>query len=122
VARIGFYSWRLSVRISQCSANPRDVARIVAKIWIFKISEFYGYAKSLICLAPRAGFEPATNRLTAGCSTTELPGNSAEAAWAEPYNKRSGFWPAAIPPGVVSTRVVRFRAPKRSGDQYAAIH
>jgi hypothetical protein len=27
-------------------------------------------------LAPRAGFEPATNRLTAGCSTTELPGNN----------------------------------------------
>src|SRR3954465_2089377 len=27
-------------------------------------------------LAPRAGFEPATNRLTAGCSTTELPGNT----------------------------------------------
>ena len=26
-------------------------------------------------LAPRAGFEPATNRLTAGCSTAELPGN-----------------------------------------------
>jgi hypothetical protein len=26
------------------------------------------------CVAPRAGFEPATNRLTAGCSTTELPG------------------------------------------------
>jgi hypothetical protein len=25
-------------------------------------------------LAPRAGFEPATNRLTAGCSTAELPG------------------------------------------------
>ena len=28
------------------------------------------------CVAPRAGFEPATNRLTAGCSTTELPGNT----------------------------------------------
>jgi hypothetical protein len=28
-------------------------------------------------VAPRAGFEPATNRLTAGCSTTELPGNTA---------------------------------------------
>ena len=28
-------------------------------------------------MAPRAGFEPATNRLTAGCSTTELPRNSA---------------------------------------------
>ena len=27
-------------------------------------------------VAPRAGFEPATNRLTAGCSTTELPGNT----------------------------------------------
>ena len=27
-------------------------------------------------LAPRAGFEPATNRLTAGCSTAELPGNA----------------------------------------------
>ena len=27
-------------------------------------------------VAPRAGFEPATNRLTAGCSTTELPGNN----------------------------------------------
>src|SRR5262249_53019376 len=31
-----------------------------------------------ILLAPRAGFEPATNRLTAGCSTTELPGNNPE--------------------------------------------
>ncbi len=29
-------------------------------------------------MAPRAGFEPATNRLTAGCSTAELPGNSAQ--------------------------------------------
>ncbi len=33
--------------------------------------------KYLMLLAPRAGFEPATNRLTAGCSTTELPGNGA---------------------------------------------
>ena len=30
-------------------------------------------------MAPRAGFEPATNRLTAGCSTTELPGNDSGA-------------------------------------------
>ena len=35
-----------------------------------------GFAtKSLKILAPRAGFEPATNRLTAGCSTAELPRN-----------------------------------------------
>src|SRR5215831_10416375 len=27
-------------------------------------------------MAPRAGFEPATNRLTAGCSTAELPGTT----------------------------------------------
>ncbi len=27
-------------------------------------------------MAPRVGFEPTTNRLTAGCSTTELPRNS----------------------------------------------
>ena len=26
-------------------------------------------------MAPRAGLEPATKRLTAACSTTELPGN-----------------------------------------------
>ena len=29
-------------------------------------------------MAPRVGFEPTTNRLTAGCSTTELPRNSRE--------------------------------------------
>ncbi len=27
-------------------------------------------------MAPRAGFEPATKRLTAVCSTTELPGSN----------------------------------------------
>ena len=31
-------------------------------------------------MAPRAGFEPATNRLTAGCSTAELPGTTASCA------------------------------------------
>ena len=42
----------------------------------------------LIGLAPRAGFEPATQRLTAACSTTELPGikaaSGAEAAATAP--------------------------------------
>src|ERR1700716_2950872 len=39
-------------------------------------------------LAPRAGFEPATNRLTAGCSTTELPGNRAkQSSQPAAYNK-----------------------------------
>ena len=30
-------------------------------------------------MAPRVGFEPTTNRLTAGCSTTELPRNISSA-------------------------------------------
>jgi hypothetical protein len=44
----------------------------------------------LIGVAPRAGFEPATNRLTAGCSTTELPGNRGShvsgAAYSKPFS------------------------------------
>ena len=32
-------------------------------------------------MAPRVGFEPTTNRLTAGCSTTELPRNSVRGRW-----------------------------------------
>ena len=35
-------------------------------------------------MAPRAGFEPATNRLTAGCSTAELPGNLRARSLARP--------------------------------------
>ena len=42
-------------------------------------------------VAPRAGFEPATNRLTAGCSTTELPGNSAQLFDARPIAKEKQF-------------------------------
>src|SRR5271155_5340984 len=82
--------------------------RCQVAVWLFGWLEAFGLS-ACFSLAPRAGFEPATNRLTAGCSTTELPGNGAEAAWAEPYNKRAGLWPAAIPPVVVSTRVVRVR-------------
>jgi hypothetical protein len=43
--------------------------------------------RSKIGVAPRAGFEPATNRLTAGCSTAELPGNTRATAAS---NKRGG--------------------------------
>jgi hypothetical protein len=42
---------------------------------------------SNLALAPRAGFEPATNRLTAGCSTAELPGTTRATAAS---NKRDG--------------------------------
>jgi hypothetical protein len=47
--------------------------------------------KHLKSLAPRAGFEPATIRLTVECSTAELPRN--EANWVRvgaAYNKASG--------------------------------
>src|SRR5947209_3178867 len=39
--------------------------------------DFRGYCRGLdtVILAPRDGFEPSTNRLTAGCSTAELPGS-----------------------------------------------
>src|SRR5215470_16296821 len=40
-------------------------------------------------MAPRAGFEPATNRLTAGCSTAELPRNRPNIA-VTGYNKVPG--------------------------------
>src|SRR5262245_24625926 len=33
------------------------------------------HARARSKLAPRVGFEPTTNRLTAGCSTAELPGS-----------------------------------------------
>lgn len=40
---------------------------------IFKV--FDGKSSPNYCLAPRVGFEPTTLRLTAGCSTVELPRN-----------------------------------------------
>ena len=53
-------------------------------------------------LAPRAGFEPATNRLTAERSTTELPGNGRKvgrrailrnrAPWCQGNREKSGAY------------------------------
>jgi hypothetical protein len=42
------------------------------------------YSSIIKWMAPRAGFEPATQRLTVVCSTTELPRNS------ELYLKENG--------------------------------
>jgi hypothetical protein len=41
----------------------------------FKNRSPVGRKKSVGFLAPRVGFEPTTLRLTAGCSTIELPRN-----------------------------------------------
>ena len=47
------------------------------------------------CVAPRAGFEPATNRLTAGCSTTELPGNTCRSGL--PHGQGRAYIRALVP-------------------------
>ena len=46
-------------------------------------------------VAPRAGFEPATNRLTAGCSTTELPGNTCRSGL--PHGQGRAYIRASLP-------------------------
>ena len=42
------------------------------------------YQLSYGSITPQAGFEPATNRLTADCSTTELLRNNIITAWQRP--------------------------------------
>ncbi len=45
--------------------------------------------RSFANLAPRAGFEPATDRLTVDCSTTELPGITASSSGGGPITNAS---------------------------------
>src|SRR5436305_8910090 len=52
--------------------------------WTF--SDVAGHAKT-VQMAPRAGFEPATIRLTVECSTAELPRNRRNQVRAPAYNK-----------------------------------
>src|SRR6202048_4231742 len=58
---------------SQCGEGGNWFADTMQTQPFLGILQFCG--KHLICLAPRAGFEPATIRLTVECSTTELPRN-----------------------------------------------
>ena len=65
--------------------------------------------KSLILLAPWVGFEPTTNRLTAGCSTVELPriaAASAHMSW--PFRKTHAFTRKELP--CPHSRLVRSQA------------
>src|SRR6476661_814120 len=77
-------------------------------------------------LAPRAGFEPATLRLTAGCSAVELPRNAAgrtrrmwtyHGARTNLYRKPNGVI-AAIPLAEAMTPVI----PHRPAGSYARGH
>lgn len=51
-------------RDKQTSISETDLALLIL------------YQEKMKKMAPRAGLEPATKRLTAACSTTELPGNN----------------------------------------------
>ncbi len=62
-------------------------------------------------MAPRVGFEPTTRRLTAGCSTTELPRNSACAGGADP---RRGAIAGASPAPQAAPRLDGKKKPGRS--------
>ena len=68
-----------------------------AMVWAPETNKGSSDARPTPCLnlAPRAGFEPATNRLTAGCSTTELPGIRSGAAKAR--SACGGAYNRAIP-------------------------
>src|ERR1700680_2131678 len=72
--------------------------------------------KPLLELAPRAGFEPATQRLTAACSTTELPGNGAHIASGPAICKAPSFRGAAIAanPEPTNTSPAKLRIRRRS--------
>ena len=66
-------------------------------------------------LAPRAGFEPATRRLTAACSTTELPGTRAagsahRTAKVQPYSRAVDWLPSEWPQ-FRRTKAPRTKAP-----------
>lgn len=69
-------------------------------------------------MAPRAGFEPATIRLTVECSTAELPGNVRSVLRNEAaYNKASDACKAEMP-----TRHPRTKADGSIGYPSHAVH
>ena len=79
----------LSSRPSSSQRCPLGVPR--GKLYAPDFLEFLPFTKKL---APRDGFEPSTNRLTAGCSTAELPGNSVQAPL--PIANRFGYCKGTI--------------------------
>ena len=71
-------------------------------------------------MAPRVGFEPTTNRLTAGCSTTELPRNSAsQRSGASIKFGATGKVPQAVPERGIFHLTLNFTGPKESEGPFA---
>ena len=62
-----------------CVSNQERISRIVNDRKVCSLAQPSSAPKFTTkgkLMAPRAGFEPATDRLTVDCSTTELPGNA----------------------------------------------
>ena len=100
------YRAKLNERLPAIVNAPRPRRILVEsfKLLIQKIKKPAG-AGFLWNLAPREGFEPPTNRLTAGCSTAELPGKNS----ASPYSHSGPDIPAR--PVVVTTKSAPEAAP-----------
>jgi hypothetical protein len=73
------------------------------------------YLLSYGSMAPQAGLEPATNRLTADCSTTELLRNSYLKAWQRPTLA------GALAPTTIGAGELNFRVRDGNGCDLSAI-
>ena len=59
-------------------------------------------------LAPRVGLEPTAYRLTAGCSTIELPRNNQ-------FIRQRPTFPGSYPPSIISAKELNFRVRDGNG-------
>jgi hypothetical protein len=73
------------------------------------------YLLSYGSMAPQAGLEPATNRLTADCSTTELLRNGYLKAWQRPTLA------GALAPTTIGAGELNFRVRDGNGCDLSAI-
>ena len=65
----------MKVQVAPQYELPGPYKLEIASVPLKTTKAFERGLEGLEIVAPRAGVEPATSRLTAGCSTTELPGN-----------------------------------------------
>ena len=72
----------------------------------FKSCASANSATSAFLMAPRVGLEPTTYRLTAGCSTIELPRIN---TWRRPT------FPGSFPPSIISAEELNFRVRDGNG-------
>ena len=66
------------VEFNPCEAQESKIKSFIKSqenLQVFKVYSDQSFEFVSKRLAPRVGFEPTTLRLTAGCSTVELPGN-----------------------------------------------